>query len=595
MMKRIKHLYFVLAVLLAFTACTDDILDKKPLDVITDLDVWKSEPLVRTYINGIYNKLDYTYVDQNNMDNYPWQITEALYMDDTGGPGFGGVPKFGSFTKESSWLNWWGYSQIRQMNYGLEMLPTATISDAAKKSSIAEIRFLRAMSYFHMVKLFGGVPLILKVQGVNDPAEELYVPRAKEVDVYNFVISELDAIAADLPESVPASELGRPTKAAGLALKARAALYAGSIAQNGSVQLNGVVGIPAGQATSFFQKSYDASKAIMGISAATGKPALYKSNPDLVKNFQDIFFKSNNVEVIMAHNMWAAAGFEGTGFPNIWNLTEAPGSVHPWGAGNATNCYLEFVNEFENADGSPGKLAINENTWTTTQELFGKKEPRFFASVYTENTPFETQEGTTFTPVRIRMYSKVKTLEGTILTSGTYKDIPVAPTGQGKAFGCLKMTKGNQWPSAVDWILFRYAEVLLNHAESAFELGKTGEALAAVNLVRERVKLPPLASITREAIRHERRIELAFESLRFWDLRRWRTAESKLNGSIYTTLELTLDYASYAADPLKAKYLFKVIPADGGQVMVFGAKNYYHPITPARISNNKALVENPGY
>lgn len=594
-MKKIKHVCLVLTVLLAFSACTKDILDKKPLDVITDLDVWKSAPLVRTYINGIYNNMDFTYVDQSNINTVPWQMTEALYMDDTSGPGFGGVPKFGTLNAESSWLNWWGYKSIRQMNYGLEKLPTATIEEGIKKSSMAEIRFLRAFSYFHMVKLFGGVPLITKVLGVNDPMEELFIPRAKEVDVYNFIISELDAIAADLPETVPASELGRPTKAAGLALKARAALYAGSIAQYGALQLDGVVGIPAGQATSFYQKSYDASKAIMTVSAATGKPALYNSNPDAVKNFNEIFLKSNNAEVIMAKNFWSAAGFGGTGPANIWNLCESPGFNHPWGAGNANNCYLEFVNDFENADGTPGQLVIDENKWTTTQNLWGKKEPRFFASVYTENTPYESQDGTTFTPTTVRMYSKVLTLDGATLTSGTYQNINVAPTGQGKAFGCLKYCKGNQWPQAVDWILFRYAEVLLNNAEAAFELGKTGEALAAVNQIRARVHLPALASITRELIRHERRVELCFESHRYWDLRRWRTAEQKLNGSIYHTLELTLDYASFAADPKNAKYRFKVIPADGGQVMVFAPKNYYLPIGPSRIANNAKLVENPGY
>jgi len=596
-MKRIKLGCVFLTVLLAFSACTDDILNKKPLDVITDLDVWKSEPLVRTYINGIYNGLDFMYVDQNDfLNRYPWQITEALYSDDTGGPGFGGVPKWGSLTAENTYLNWWGYNAIRVCNYGLEMLPTATISEEVKKASIAEIRFLRAYAYFHMVKLFGGVPIITEAQDINLPLEELQVPRAKEEDVYNFVISELDAIAADLPESVPTSEFGRPTKNAGLALKCRAALYAGSIAQYGTVQLNGIVGIPAAQANPYYQKSYDAAKALMDYSAANpGKLALKKDNPDLVKNFADIFFKSANVEVIFAKNFWSAAGFGGTGPGNIWLLTEGPGCIHPWAAGNATNCYLEFINQFDNADGSSGVLNVEPEVWKTTQQMWGNKEPRFFASVYTENTPYEAQNGTTFTPVRVRMYSKVKTLEGDVLTSGMYHDINVAPTGQGKAFGALKYSRGNQWPSPYDWVLFRYAEVLLNHAEAAFELGRTGEALADINQIRARVNLPPYAAITRELIRKERWVELAFESHRYWDLRRWRQAEAKLNGNIYHTLEITLDYASYAADPTNAKYLFVPIPQDGGQVMVFPAKNYYLPITPARISNNPALVENPGY
>jgi len=181
------------------------------------------------------------------------------------------------------------------------------------------------------------------------------------------------------------------------------------------------------------------------------------------------------------------------------------------------------------------------------------------------------------------------------LTSGTYNGIKVAPGGQGKAFGALKYTKGNQWPSPYDWILFRYAEVLLNHAEAAYELGKTGEALTAINQIRARVELPPVSTISREAIRHERRIELAFESHRYWDLRRWRIAQQKLNGSIYHHLELTLDYASFEKDPLNALYHIDVIPQDQGQTMVFDPKHYYLPIQPGRIANNPKLVENPGY
>ena len=593
-MKKLFYIYLIFPVLVIVSACSEKILDKKPLDTITDADVWNSAALIRTYINGIYSNMDFMYVDLQDFNEYPWQVTDALTNDDTSGPGFGGSPKWGNLNSESNWLNWWGYDAIRQMNYALQELPGATIEAEVIKSSIAEVRFLRAFSYFQMVKLFGGVPLITAVQDINDPTEELYLPRDKEEDIYNFVISECDEMVADLPETVPASEFGRPTKNAALALKARAALYAGSIAQYGTVQLDGIVGIPADKTTSFYQKSYDASKALMDYSAANpGKLRLKDDNPDLVKNFQDIFFKSANVEVIFAKNYWSGFGF-GTGPGNLWNLPESPGCIHPWGAGNSNNCYLEFINDFENADGTDGTLNIPSG-WISTNDLWGKKEPRFFASIYTENTPYEYQEGTSYIPTTVRMYQKIKTLEGDVLTSGTYNGIQVAPTGQGKAFGCLKYSRGNQWPSPFDWVLFRYAEVLLNNAEAAFELGKPDEALADINQIRARVDLPPLAGITRDLIRHERRIELAFESHRYWDLRRWRIAEDKLNGSIYHHLEITLDYASYEVDPHNALYHFDIIPQDQGQSMVFEPKHYYLPIKPERISNNPKLVENPGY
>ena len=594
-MKNVIYIYLFVTVSFAVTACTDDILDKKPLDIITDLDVWKSEALIKTYINGIYTYMDFMYVDTQDFGHYPWSITDALTNDDTSGPGFAGSPKWGNLTAESGWLNWWGYDAIRQMNYAIEQLPNATVDEEIIKSSLAEVRFLRAYSYFHMVKLFGGVPLITEAQSLDAAEEELYPVRAKEEEIYNFVISELDAIAEDLPEILPSSEYGRPTKNAGLALKARAALYAGSIAQYGTVKLDGIVGIPSEKSIPFYQESYDASKALMDYSQANpGILGLKDDNPDLVKNFQDIFYTRNHVENIFSKCYWSAAGFGGTGPANIWNLPESPGFIHPWGAGHSNNCYLEFINAFENADGSDGTLQIPEG-WITTEELWGNKEPRFFASIYTENTPYEKQEGTTFVPTTVRVHQKVKTLEGEIMTSGTYQGINVAPTGQGKVWGCLKYTRGNQWPSPYDWILFRYGEVLLNNAEAAFELGKTGEALNAVNQIRARVGLPALGSITRDLIRHERRIELAFESHRYWDLRRWRIAEEKLNGSLYHHCEVTLDYASFAEDPLNTLYHFDIIPQDQGQSMVFEPKHYYLPIQPSRISNNPNLVENPGY
>jgi hypothetical protein len=148
---------------------------------------------------------------------------------------------------------------------------------------------------------------------------------------------------------------------------------------------------------------------------------------------------------------------------------------------------------------------------------------------------------------------------------------------------------GDWADSKTDWIVFRYGEVLLNYAEAAINIGKAGDALNAVNQIRERAGIAALSSVDDEKIRHERKVELAFEGHRYWDLRRWRTATEVLTQN-WSGLRYILDYTTL-------KFKLEVIPNIDGVVAppVFYPQNYYLPITIARTGNNPNLVENPGY
>lgn len=143
-----------------------------------------------------------------------------------------------------------------------------------------------------MVKRYGGVPLITEVQSIDADSTALYPKRNTEKELYDFILKETDEISEILPS---ATDAGRANKWAALALRSRAALYAGSIAQFGSVQLDGLLGFPNGEASQYYQICYDASKKIMSESPY----ALYNADADKVENFKNIFLKKGNCEAIM--------------------------------------------------------------------------------------------------------------------------------------------------------------------------------------------------------------------------------------------------------------------------------------------------------
>ena len=600
-----KKILFIFCIgLISFTSCKKDVLDKRPLDIISDAAVWKDPALINAYLTQLYAQ---TTVFTNESAGYtngwngnwgpseqvggPFPINEIADESKTGWGFFSNMTyyKAGGLRINGGLLEWWemSYKTIRSLNEFIERVPSSPLDVSVKKQRVAEARFIRAFNYFAMVKRYGGVPLITKAQNVDDPNETLYPARDSEQKIYDFVISEVDAIVGDLAE-VPA-DYGRPSKYAALALKSRAALYAGSIAQFGTVQLNGLLGIPTASANTYYQKSYDAAKSII----SGGKFALYNADADKVKNFKNIFLVKQNSEVIFAkrHNGISSMDAGGNGWS--WDFWQCP-KPHAWDVGNQTAPYLEMAEEFEHLDGTSGTLdrtAIQQGLWSMA-ELWANKDPRFFATIYTMGTPWQ---GTIVDP-----HNGLILPTGEIITSGSYGGVPALGTQKvdGKfntSFGVMKYLDEKAdnmqsiFQSNTDYIVFRYGEVLLNFAEAAFELGKTGEALDAVNQIRSRAGIALLTSISRDKIRHERKVELAFEGHRYWDLRRWRTAESVLSLN-HSGLRYILDYAT-------RKYQLQIVGnVDGGTTSPkFYSYNYYFPITLGRTGNNKNLVENPGY
>ena len=599
-MKRYKLIFLIFSISMLL-ACNEEVLDKQPLDIMSDTNVWNDKTLIDAYLTQMYYEMSFL-------------ANESSGSDVWGGDGFTGcyeinevsdecfpqwrdwVPssaykyKYGDLTINGGLLEWWGYGTIRSLNEFIERVPNSPLSTDEIVSKTAEARFLRAFCYFALVKRYGGVPLITEVQQLDDPEEELYPAREKEEGIYDFIISEVDAIADNLPETVSSENYGRPSKYAALALKSRAALYAGSIAQFGTVQLDGVVGISADKTNTYYQKSYEASYAIM----TSGKYALYNKDADKVMNFRNIFLdESNNPEVIFVKQHDDVNQFTGG---NGWSIDffNCP-RPQAWGRGLYDQAYLEMAESYEHVDGSPGTLdrsAIQQGLWTP-EELWANKDPRFFASFYTQGTAWKGDI--------LDFHRGIRLPDGSIQTDGSYNGISANGDQdyEGTAIGILKyldeshdnMAGANSgWPtSKQDWQIFRYAEILLNFAEASYELGKTGEALDAINQIRNRAGIADLTSIDREKIHHERKVELFYEGHRYWDLRRWRTAETELSRR-WSGLRYILDAET-------GKYQIKIVENIDGESNIpqFRSENYYFPITINRTSNNPNLIENPGY
>lgn len=509
--------------------------------------------------------------------------------------------KAGGLSLGGGLLEWWeqSYSIIRKLNEFIQRVPSSPIDARLRDQKMAEARFLRAYNYFSMVKRYGAVPLIKVPQNIDDPKEELYAPRTSEQKIYDFIISEMqDVVSKGYLPDVANAVSGRPTRYAALALISRAALYAGSIAQFGKVQLDGLLGIPEEEAGYYYRISYDASKEI-------GKHfSLYRADEDKVTNFKNIFLVKNNSESIFVKHHEESANTQNYAGQTCWgwDFAQCP-KPHAWSAGNKDAPYLGMAEEFEYADGRPGKFdnrgELESKEWTI-DELWGGRDPRFYATLYTQGTLYREQE--------VDFHNGLLVDGKVLIDEGSYKDVPILGTqtvdnNYGTGFGIMKYldktsnTLLNQGNSDSDYIIFRYGEILLNLAEAAFELGIEKEALDAVNELRDRAGVAELKSIDRDKIRHERKVELAFEGHRYWDVRRWRIAENVLSRP-NSGLRYILVYDARHSDAgYVPKYKVEILDNVDGSSFApkFHERNYYFPITLGRTGNNPNLKENPGY
>lgn len=586
---KIKYI-FSLLVFLFITSCIKDTLDRKPLNMISDADVWKSEQLIDIYMASLYDAIPIGFTSVPQLSTL---TDESSYHEEN--------PTVSNYGNHYHVLNATMYEWIRRANYFLDGIQTASVSSERIKQYIAECRFIRAYYYFDLVRKYGGMPIIKEVQVFDNNLEELQVSRKKEEEVYDFILEELDAAIVDLPDSWNAANRNRVTKLVAQALKSRAMLYAGSIAKYGAVQLNGLIGIPPAKANSYFGESLKASKAVMESSVYSLYDDLY--NPvskigDPVGNYQKIFTDKNNKEVIFQKAYFfpdKVHSFDNLNIPEGFT-TNNGSSICP---------LLEMVEAYEYIDGSPGILDVDGKEFNTPSDLFKNKDPRFEASIFRSETPYVGRN--------VQIYRGIYDTDGTLFETESVpfpkdpkmlqvgRDGPY-PTGNYSKSGfylrkILNPEKAVVEPNNSDqnYIDIRYAEILLNFTEAALETSSyLSEALDAINQVRSRAGIRKLAlnELTVDRLRNERKVELAFEDKRFWDIRRWRIGTSLFRNTYMHGLYPYLKYTGSGY-----KYIFKKIsgyPLDGGLSRIWEEKDNYSNLS-AYISTNKNIINNPGW
>ncbi len=635
-MKKILGLA-MFTLLLAMSGCKkdSDFLDIPPIQVLPSEVAFSDPALVLSILGDLYNRqLDFSGLDNgwrsfaDFSESFPSENGSYFLVQRTG-------------WDYSEWgINWAAtYTYIRELNLFLERIAASTaLTQADKTRFTAEGRFLRANTYFEMVKRMGGVPLIttsLQYDPSKGDVTAVQVARSKESDVYDFVINEAEAIKGLLPNDV--NEKSRATKAAALAMESRAALYAASIAKYNATtpQVStpgGEVGIAASLATSYYTKALAASREI--INGSSGSYQLYNVLPDKSDNFAAIFLDKSSVnqESILIEDFKA-----GGGKVHGFTTNDQPYSISDEGGdAGRLDPSLNLVEEFEKLDNTFAPIPTRDGAgnpiyYTNQQDIFAGRDARLAGTVLLPNGLFKGK--------RVDIWAGYLLSTGSILTSdeaGQLKALPGTTTPvqvvgkdgpvNGLEFRAQSGFYIRKWldptigsgrrgrGSDVAFIRYRFAEVLLNAAEAAFELGQTDVAAGYMNQVRSRAGLTvPLtaADITFDRIVHERRIELAFEGHVLFDKKRWRIAHIVWDGVGLTLTDLTSNIGKatkrstqpWGLWPYKVynpgnandgKWIFReVLPAVVTGSNRFQLGNYYSAIDDNTRASNPKIVRQP--
>ncbi|MEO3420069.1 RagB/SusD family nutrient uptake outer membrane protein [Bacteroides xylanisolvens] len=541
---KIKRLY-LLGIGLMFTSqfltSCHDLLEKDPTDSYSETVAWSSESSLDMYVTYLYKPL-------NGLSNFSSLSLTDGYTDLVK---YGnGVPQTWSahnkillqqntITSDNNPMSSWGlYTDIFRENVFLRdaSIYGNKFSEDFLNIRIAEIRFIRAVNYARMIRIFGGVILRDETNGVDSEGQKDKA-RATEAESWDFVLKDLEFAARHLPKEWDSKWDGRLTKGAAYAYMCRTALFA---------------------------KRWD-----VAITAADEIKKLNKY--DLMDNYEDVFKVAGNKEIIFS------IAYKIPDMPHYFDRYFAPDGKQGIRRAVPTS---ELVDSYDMADGTPFSWS-----GSMANDPYVGREPRFYASIIYNGATWKEK----------KIYTYVDAENG----FAAYRD-NMNPGEKQTVTGYFirKYLQENNADfddkgSDQFWIEMRYAEVLLNLAEALAEQDYSknqDDALEALNEVRERVNLPkrtteeaPDKDSFMKLLRKERICELAFEGFRYWDLRRWRLAGEVIDGKQAHGTKITKKDDN--------TYTYEQVSCDDNINRFFPERYYLLPIPVDELQNNP-LCEN---
>lgn len=538
-----KKIYFVLTVAVAgslmLTSCKK-VLDKTDIGNFTADQVYNDSTTAKLAIDYVYSQNQPSWFGNSGgtISGQLQGLTDEQYSDNAFVKGTVTIESVTDIGTGNATNN--NYGKIRLINMFLRDINNGTLPQAVKRRFSAQAYFWRAYRYFELVKLYGGVPLVLTaLDEVGDDARKaaLY-PRAKTSDVFKQIFSDLDSCIKFLPGKWPNSaDYGHITSGAAAAFKGRVAVTWASPQFNTSNDMTR------------WQTAYDINTQALTILNANGF-ALYP------KYDYTMWTTEKNSESVLV------TGYNTNTTDNGANANTYPNNTIPKSAGgNGTSNQptWDLAKAFPMKD---GKDTLTSKYPYSAQTFYKNRDPRFDATIAYNGAVWPVLGNNNFRVWTYYYYNssskptQVATTESTASSTGLYLRKAIDPA----------LTVANITNAGTDWIEIRYAEVLLNQAEAAAEIGRlatTQEAYANIVAIRKRAGIEAgsdnlyglQAGMSHDqmitAIMKERQIEFAFEGKRYWDLRRRKLLESTLNGKrrlgVVITLNNNNSYTDYIA------------------------------------------------
>ena len=595
-MKRSNFIYIVIICSLVPGTGCKKFLDQVPEDRITIEEVFRKKRPSEEYLANIYS---YVNDEANVWGDWPW-VGNADEADFT----WSKYPIYdlniGNMAAGSVLFDKWGhfYNGIRSATYFMQHIDNNVeirALDAQQRIDQykAEARCLRAYFYFLLMRQYGPVAILGDTLiDPGAPAQDIQFPRSPFDVCVDYVVSELDKAAAELPLLPTANgqvsdlEYGRMTKGIALAIKSRLLLYAASPLYNGNTEMATFKNIDGAQMISQtydaqkWKRAADAAKAVIDLNLYS----LYKDpGGDVIKSLQGVFLNAWNSEQIFVRK--ANRLYE-------WDTHCMPRQAGGWCGIGPTQ---EQVDAYFMKDGLPinesplySETGFTDVNGVQVFNMYINREPRFYTDVTYQNSTF--QGGNMSAPATISFF-----VSGPNGKNGH-------PTDYTRTGYLIRKNVGTQTNSGSGGngrrqerpiILFRLAEIYLNYAEALNEYDPGNpDILTYLNLIRERAGIPQYGTgpdalpvpasqeEMREKIRAERRIELAYEGHRWFDIRRWKIAPQVM-GQMHG-MDVNRDGNDFYKRVVASTHLFR--PA-----------YYWFPISQYEMDRSRLFVQNPGW